>query len=144
MLLAVFMVMIAGRILILNECLCKESPYRIVSTARVAAVERDASFPHRHLRASADPAADQNVSLSVFQKTRKRTVSCAHCSDYLLADDFAVCYIIELELLCSAEMLEDLSVFIGYCNSHDYASFLSYVKYTIFTGWCQVCSAISD
>ena len=48
------MVMIAGRILILNECLCKESPYRIVSTARVAAVERDASFPHCHFRASAD------------------------------------------------------------------------------------------
>ena len=67
MTLAVFMVMIAGRILILNECLCKESPYRIDSTARVAAVERDASFPHRHLRASADPAADQNVSLSFSQ-----------------------------------------------------------------------------
>ncbi len=39
MTLAVFMVMIAGGGIILNECLCKECLYRIVSTARVAAAD---------------------------------------------------------------------------------------------------------
>ena len=82
--------------------------------------------------------------LTLRELTSQRAVAAAPGVDDGGGDDAAVLNVIELELRGSAEMLEDLSVFIGYCNSHDYASFLSYVKYTIFTGWCQVCSAISD
>ena len=37
--------------------------------------------------------------------------------------DLALVSVVELELLRSAEMLKDLSVFIGYCDSHYANSF---------------------
>ena len=41
----------------------------------------------------------------------------------LLANDPAVLHVVELELLRVSEMLEDLSVFIAYCDSHYIRSF---------------------
>ena len=101
---AVFMVMITGWILVLHKRLCKESLYRFIGTAHISSVEGDASLLHSHLCASADTSADQNVSLCIFQKSRKSTVSCAHCSNYLFAYDLAVSNIVELELLGLTEM----------------------------------------
>ena len=135
---AVFViVMITGRVLILNKCLCKESLYRFIGTAHISSVEGDASLLHSHLCASADTSADQNVSLCILQKSCKCAVSCAHCSNYLLIDDLAVSNVIELELLCSAEMLKDLSVFIGNCDFHGVISFLCRVGLRCSTAPCR-------
>ena len=121
---AVFViVMIAGRVLVLNKCLCKESRNCLVSASHITAVKSDASFLHSHLCASADASADKNVSLSVPEKACKSTVSGAVRVNYLLVYYLSVGDIVELELLCPAEMLEDLSVFIGYCYPHDTKSF---------------------
>ena len=89
-----------------------------------AAVERDARFRKRVARAHADAAADQRVRLRCFQETGERAMSAAVRVRDLFGDDFSVGHIIELELLRVAEMLKDLSVFIGDCDSHMIRSFL--------------------
>ena len=61
---AVFVVMITGGIRVLNKCLCKESLHRFICTARIAAIECDASLLHSHLRTSADTCADKYICLS--------------------------------------------------------------------------------
>ena len=120
---AVFVVVVAGGILVLYKSFCKESLYSFIGISHIAAVESDTSLLHSHLSASADASADKNVSLSVPEKACKSTVSGAVRVNYLLVYYLSVGDIVELELLCPAEMLEDLSVFIGYCYPHDTKSF---------------------
>ena len=77
-------------------------------------------------------------------------MSSAVCAYHLFIDDLAVSNVIELELLGSAKMLEYLPVFIGYCDSYDTVSFLSYllrdsvVNYSIAFDLCQVSFAGND
>ncbi len=128
MTIAVFViVMIAGGIRVLYKRLCKESCHSFIGVAYISAVKSDTCLLHSHLSSAADTSADQNVSLCVFQEPCKRTMSCTHCSNYLLVDYLSVSNIVELKLLCPAEVLKDLSVFIGYCDSHNCASFLRYL-----------------
>ena len=124
---AVFVVVVAGGILVLNKSFCKESLYSFIGISHIAAVESDTSLLHSHLSASADASADKHVSLCVLEKACKSAVTSAIRAYDLFVYYFSVGDIIELELLCSAEMLEYLSVFIGNCDSHDFASFLSYL-----------------
>lgn len=44
--------------------------------------------------------------------------------DNLFTDNLSALYIVELELCRMSEVLEDLSVFVGDCDSHYIASFL--------------------
>ena len=89
-----------------------------------AAVERDARFRECVARAHSNTAADQRVRLRCFQETGECAMSAAVRVRDLFGDDFSVGHIIELELLRVAEMLKDLSVFIGDCDSHVIRSFL--------------------
>ena len=91
---------------------------RRVRGAVHAAVELDPGLSQRILCAHANAAADQRVRLRGFQKTGQRAVSAAVCGYNLLRDDLTALHVVELELLRVAEMLEDLSVFVSYCNSH--------------------------
>ena len=102
----------------------RERQCRCVCGPGHATVERDACFRKCVARAHADAAADQRVRLRCFQETGERAMSAAVRVHDLFADDFAVRHVIELELLRVAEMLKDLSVFIGDCDSHMIRSFL--------------------
>ena len=120
----VMAVVIAFSIGIILQCtLCQSLSGRIGRTGDTA-VELDARLGQRSLRAHANAAADQRVHLCGFQKSGQCTVAAAVGGYDLLRDDFPVLHVIELELLRVAEMLEDLSVFVSYCNSHSIRSFL--------------------
>ena len=83
-----------------------------------AAVEFDSRLSQSILRTHADAAADQRVRLRRFQKPGKSAMTAAVGRDDLLRDDFTILHIVEFELLGVAKMLEDISVFIGYRDSH--------------------------
>ena len=130
-------VVVTGRVVVLHKCLREERLDSLVSAARVSAIKCDTCFAHSHLRTAADSAADKHISLNVFQETCKCVMTRTVCADKLLFDYLSVCNIIQLEHLCSAEMLENLSVFIGYCNSHNSHSFLNCVDYITVSDLCQ-------
>lgn len=122
--LAVLMVMmIASDIGIVFEIAGKQCLDCCVTGSDNAAVKFDTCLGKRHLGAAADTAADQDVSLQSFQNGGKCAVSLAVCPDDRFADAFSILNIIDLKFLCVAEMLENLFVFVGYCNSHDMDSF---------------------
>ena len=121
----VMAVVIAFSIGIILQCtLCQSLSGRIGRTGDPA-VELDARLGQRSLCAHANAAADQRVHLCGFQKSGQCAVAAAVGGYDLLRDDFPVLHVIELELLRVAEMLEDLSVFISYCDSHISCSFLN-------------------
>jgi hypothetical protein len=67
---------------------------------------------------SAQAAADQDFNGFVRKEPRQSAVADPVGSDDLAGDDPAFLYIIDLELLCSAKVLENVTVFVGCCNSH--------------------------
>ena len=111
-------VVVAPGVGIIREPAFGQRPGRRVRGTAHAAVELDPGLGQRALRAHADPAADQRVRLRGLQKAGQRAVTAAAGGHDLFRDDPAVLRVVELELLRVAEMLEDLSVFVSYCNSH--------------------------
>ena len=96
----------------------------LIGVAGAAGVEPDPGFRQGHLGAGADTAADQAVYLLICQEAGQRTMAAAVGVHDLRGDHLASLYIIELELLCMAEMLKNRSVLISHCNFHVHASFL--------------------
>jgi hypothetical protein len=92
--------------------------YCLVSVAFRACHDSDSGIGQRIQGASAQAAADQDFNGLVRKKPCQGTVADPVGSDDLTGDDPAVLHIIDLELLCSAEMLKNLTVFIGSCDSH--------------------------
>ena len=120
-------VVIAFRIrIILQRSLCQCLRSCIRGTG-YAAVKLNSGFGQCVPCSHTDAAADQRVHLCRFQKTGQRPVTAAVGGYDLLRNNFAVFYIIKLELFGMAEMLEDFSIFIGCCNSHNVNSFLDNV-----------------
>ena len=77
---------------------------------------RNARIHQRCARAGADAAADQDADTLLLQKFRKRAVAAAVGVDDLHIGDAVILDRVNLKLLGVAEMLENLSVFIGCCN----------------------------
>ena len=110
--------------IILQRTLC-QSLRGCIGRTRNPAVELDSRLGQRILRTHADAAADQCIRLGGFQESGQCAVTAAIGGDDLLRNYLAVLHIVELELLGVAKMLEDLSVFIGYRDSHISRSFLN-------------------
>ena len=98
---------------------------RRVRGAVHAAVELDPRLSQRILCPHADAAADQCIRMRCFQEAGQCAVPAAVGWYDLLRDNYTVLHIVELELLRVAKVLEDLSVFVSYCNSHIACSFLN-------------------
>ena len=77
-----------------------------------------------HLCTATDAAADQSIDTKLHKESCQRTMTTSVGIDDVCANDLAVGYIVDLKLLGMPEVLENLAVFIGYCNSHSYFSFL--------------------
>ena len=110
--------------IILQRTLCQSLCGRIGRTGNPA-VELDPRLSQRILCPHADAAADQCVRLRCFQEAGQCAVPAAVGWHDLLRDNYTVLHIVELELLRVTEMLEDLSVFVSYCDSHCISSFLN-------------------
>ena len=118
------LVMIAAGVRIIFQASFCQGFRRHVSVTVHPGIQPDTCVRQRHLSAHANAAAYQRVCLGSLQETGQRSMTAAVGIYDLLPDDFAILHIIELELLRVSEMLEDLSVFIGDCDSHGFASFL--------------------
>ena len=109
-------VVIAADIWIVGEFVGQQSVYRSISIA--ASVEPDTGFRQSHLSTASDAAADQRIDAMLHQKTGQRTVAAAIGVNDFGMSDFAIQDFVQLKLLRVAEMLENLSVFIGNCDFH--------------------------
>ena len=116
-------VVVAVNIGIVAQTSAEQCVHRYVSVPADTAVELDTRFGQRCLRSAADAAADQSVHTVLHQKARQGTMAAAVGINNFRMDDFAVRSFIKLELFGVAEMLKNLTVFIGNCNFHNGISF---------------------
>lgn len=116
---AVLTMVIAFNSGVVVQIACQQSLYSCVCAAAYATIQLNACSSQRHLRPAADTAANQNVCLQRGQNTCQSTMTLAVGIHNLGRNNFAVLHIINLKLLSMSEMLKNLAVFIGYCNSHD-------------------------
>ena len=116
-------VMIALGFRIIGKISVQQRRDSLVRTAAHAAVQTDAGFRQRSLGASADAAADERIHMHALQHPRQRAVSAAEGVDHDCRIHLVIHDIINLKLLRMAEMLKNLAVFMGDCNSHSHFSF---------------------
>ena len=101
-------------------CQCLGS---FISTAGHAAIELDSCRCQRHLCAAANSAADQCIHIQRSEHASQSTVTAAVGIYNFRRDNLSILNIIDLKLSSVAKMLENFSVFIGNCNSHNGFSF---------------------
>ena len=117
-------VVITVRVGIIFQISFGERFRRFVSRTLDSSIKFDSGIGECHLRTHSDPTADQGVHFCCLQKTGQCTMSASVGVYDLLIYDLSILNIVQLELLRVAEVLEDFSVFIGYCDSHGICSFL--------------------
>ena len=117
------MVVTGGRLSELKGALQQLGDTRI-GVAGASGVQLDAGLGQGHLGTASDAAADEAVHAVGCQEARQSAVAAAVGVHHLGGDHGAVFHVVEFELGRVAEVLEDLSVFIGNCDFHADASFL--------------------
>ena len=128
--LAVRMVMVVTvNIGVVAQTSAEQSLHRCVSVPADTAIELDACFGQCRLRTAADATANQSVYTVLHQKACQCAVTAAVGINNFRMRDFAVHSFIKLELFGMAEMLKDLTVFIGDCNFHNGISFAIFVGF---------------
>ena len=128
--LAVLMIMVVTvNIGIVAQISAEQCAHRRISVPADTAVELDARFGECCLRTAADASANQSVHAVLHQEACQCAVTASVGINNLRVDDFAVRSFIKLELFGVAEMLENLTVFIGNCN------FRNGISFTIFIGF---------
>ena len=118
---------IAHDVGIVGKLPCQQSGNRVIRPSGYAAVEPDPGRGQCRLGTAADSAADQNVGVQGGEHPCQRAVSAAVGADHLGSDDLSVRRIIDLKLFGVSKMLEDISVIVGDCNSHNLFSFRLFV-----------------
>ena len=103
--------------------------YSVIGRSGYTAEQLYPGLSQGHLRTASDAAADQYVYIRIRQILCKGTVPLTVCSDYLFIRYLPVFDIIDLELFCVPEMLENISVIICYCYSHCICSFRRGILY---------------
>ena len=133
----VVVMMVAADIGIEGQLTCQKSFYSGICIAGYAAKKLDACCCQRHLRAAADSAADEHIRIQSAQYTCQGTVTAAVGIYNSGGNHLSILYVIHFKLLGVAEMLENLSILIGNCDSHKNISFRYYkvgVSYSLKAG----------
>jgi len=94
-----------------------------IHIAAYAAVQLNARLRQGLFGAAANPAANQRIHLGVLQKTSQGAVPIASSVKNGGRFDFPSFHVVYLETLGMAKMLEYLSIFISYRDSHTVFSF---------------------
>jgi len=102
---------------------CQKRFHCRVSIAGDTAVQLNISRRQGHLSAAADSAADQNIGVQGVQHAGQSAVAAAVGIHHFGGNDLALCYVIDLELLRVAKVLENFTVIISYRDSHKDSSF---------------------
>ena len=124
---AVLMVMVVTvNIGIVAQISAEQCAHRRISVPADTAVEPDARFGQCCLRTAADASANQSVYAVLHQEACQCAVTAAVGINNFRMRDFAIRCFIKLKLFGVAEMLKNLTVFIGNCNFHNGISFASF------------------
>ena len=121
---AIMMVMVLSVVVALYmgieiQLSCQECFHSRVRIAGNTAIQLNVSRCQGHLGAAANTTADQNLRVQRVQNTCQRAVAAAVGIHHLGRNDLALSHIIDFELLGVAKVLEDLTVFISYRDSHE-------------------------
>ena len=92
--------------------------HRFVRVSRSSGAEFNAAVLQGCLGAAADTAADQDVDMVFLQQSRQGAMADTVGIEKGLLNDLSIFRIIDRERLRPSEMLENITVIIGYCNSH--------------------------
>ena len=122
-------VVVTVNIGIVVQTSAEQCVHRCVSVPADTAVELDARFGECCLRTAADASANQSVHAVLHQEACQCAVTAAVGVNDFRMSDFAVRSFIKLELFGMAEMLKNLTVFIGNCNFHNGISFAIFVGF---------------
>ena len=123
MLLSMMVVMIAFCVRVVGKGSGNAGSNRIVCTPTDTAEQLDSCLHKGHLGATANTSANEDIHTEVRKQSCQRAVTASvGVNDLGLYND-AVLDIIHLELCGVAKVLEDFSVFVGYCNFHFTVSF---------------------
>ena len=124
---AVVVMVIAADIGVKAQIAGQEISNSCIGIACAATVKLDASLCQCHLGTAADTAADQYVCMEAVQQACQGTVTAAVGIDHFRRYNGIVFYFVNLELLGVTEVLEDHTVSVSNCDSHD--SFAPLLKY---------------
>jgi len=114
---------------IVAQTSAEQCAHRCISVPADTAIELDTRLGQSCLRTAADASADQSVYAVLHQEACQCAVTAAVGVNDFLTDDFAVRSFIKLELFGVAEMLKNLTVFIGNCNFHNGISLAFFVGF---------------
>ena len=101
-----------------------KSFYSSISSALNSCIKLDPGIGKCRLRTHANASANQSIRLNRLQESCKSSVAAAVGRYDLFVYDPALRNVVQLKLLGMTKVLEDLSVFIGDCDSHTVVSFL--------------------
>ena len=117
--LAMMVVVIALHIGIKAKCASQQVGNCCICITAAAAVQCDACLCQCHLCAAANTAADQHICMQGAQHACQRAVTAAVGIHYFGCNHSTILHFIDLKLLGVTEMLEDLTVSISNCDSHN-------------------------
>ena len=101
-----------------NQIAPQKRLYCLVGVSGSACADFDPRILKRVQRSAAKTAADQHLNVVSRKKSRQRAVADPVRADHFTRHDLSILYLIYFKTLCSSEMLENVSVIIGYCNLH--------------------------
>ena len=118
-----------------------KSFYSSISSALNPCIKLDPGIGKCRLRTHANASANQSIRLNRLQESCKCSVAAAVGRYDLFVYDPALRNVVQLKLLGMAKVLEDLSVFIGDCDSHTVVSFLhnGLLQFNRFKGASAAC-----
>ena len=101
----------------------KQGLHRGICVTGHAAKEPDAGLRQCHLCAATNAAADQNIHIQHIQNPGQSAVAAAAGVHYRSGKDLVIRYLIDLELLGVAKVLENLAVLVSNRNFHKNSPF---------------------
>ena len=123
MLLAMMVVVIAFCVRVIGKGSGNKSSYRIVRVPGDTTEQLDACLRKGYLGTAADASANENINTEIGKQSCQCAVTASVCINDFCLYNGTVLDIIHFELFSMAEMLEDFSALVSYCNFHLIISF---------------------
>ena len=120
----VVVMMVALHIGVICQLVVQKSLYSRIRVAADTTIQLDAGSSQCHLRSAANTTTDQHIRIQCGQYTGPSAMAAALGVYDLGIHDLPVLDVVYLKLLCVSKMLEDLFIFISYCDSHNVLSFV--------------------
>ena len=102
----------------LRDLTRKEGIHDIVAVARRTGIDIDAGLSEGVNSPAADATADKHVDAACCKHAGKSAMTNTIRAYYLRGYNLTVFDVVDLELLCSTKVLENLTIFVGYRDPH--------------------------